>query len=187
MIYKINKMNKINIIIPILIFAFVSIFVSCETYPDFEPGFSDTYPFNGEYYVRNYDLAEDTLISNSYYNLFMYNKAVNPDKNMIWIESSAGIGGVNFKVDNKVDFEKYSFDGDLEYFVNGVLNQKLTISNSKLDLKEKNKNGPDSIYYTIRIEKFDSNTGLPFDTLNYIVKGHRKTGWEEGTGYGHDM
>lgn len=167
----------------------VALFVSCETYPDWEESveYSETYPISGEYYVRDFDAAGDTLLQD-WYQLYIYNKSYNPTGDSIWIDNSAGhpVGGAvdyayKFKIKAKANLVDFTFDCNKQGHVSGSNANPVdsaitvTIENSKIwemsdDITDAT---PDSIYF--EFSYYDKYGDLVRKIKTY---GHRKTGWE---------
>ncbi len=192
-----------NIIYFISILTFVSIWMSCDTFPDWEKDlqYSDAYPIAGEWYVTDYDENGDILADggDEYppYILYIYNKAYNPTQDSIWIDNRTGhpSGGsgdnyeFRFKIKCKADKDNFTFDcteqGDVTATnINPTSNSNIiSITNSKVFI---NSSGiedatADSIVFDIEVK--DSN-GLLIGLFR--TAGHRKTGWEEPN-YDDDM
>lgn len=193
-----------KIIYSIVILAFTSMWISCETYPDWEKDleYSDAYPIAGEWYVTDYDENGDVLTDNGGtefdpYILYIYNKAYNPTQDSIWVDNRLGhsSGGsaddyeYRFKIKCKADKTNYTFDcieaGDVTASnVNPTSNSNIiSITNSTVFLHSTGieDSTPDSIVFNIEVK--DSNGVL---IGNYSTSGHRKTGWEEPE-YDDDM
>jgi len=171
-------MKKINYILSFIVISILG-FVSCDTYPKYEKDFSATYPLNGEYYVKLYKTNSSTPVSSGYFKLYLYN-ASNDGKDSVWVDcnlknNSTSI--VKFKVKAPANVEGRSFDS-------GVLrnNKDVTVSfqSSKVELKDLPNH--DSIYFTVNFK--NSATGLD---STFVVGGHRRTGFEQGTGYGDGL
>jgi hypothetical protein len=173
----------------IIILSAISLFTSCDLYPDWKSyvEYTDTYPVNGEYYVRDFDFDTDTLVTN-WYKLYIYNKANNPTGDSIWVDNKSGHSTTGldiyqylFKIKAKADMNNLSFDvtraGDVSYPNVNPLDSavSITISNSKIiDMSQDIEDAtPDSIYFEFTY--YDKN-GNALRTLKTM--GHRKTGWE---------
>jgi len=173
-----------------LILSFVVLLASCDMYPDWNNyvEYSDVYPVCGEYYVQDYDVDTDTVIADGeWYVLYIYNKSYNPTKDSIWIDSRlghpAGVSDYNYKYKIKcsTDTVALTFDVDRTGDVVGSNVNPLdsaievSISNSKIwDLTETIEDPtPDSIYF--ELSYYDKFGNL---SKSFVVKGHRKTGWE---------
>ncbi len=179
-------MKKIRIILPIL--ALFAIFSSCETYPDWKEyvEYSDTYPVSGDWYVNDYMLdanGADSAITEPY-SLYIYNKAYNPTKDSVWIDSNSGhpLYESLYKIKCKANIEGLTFNCENQGnvapgAVNPVTNAKtVTISGSKItdfDPGDIESAKADEITFKVTIK--DSN-GLILK--EFTTKGHRKTGWE---------
>jgi len=189
--------NKI-LILPIL--ALLTIFSSCETYPDWKEyvEYSDTYPISGDWYVEDFytDVAgNDSVIGP--YALYIYNKSYNPSKDSIWIDNATGhpTGGAvydsKFKIKCRTDLTALSFDCTNQGNITGsnldpVPNAfTVTISDSKVvdhDPDDIESAKADEISFKVVI-----TDGVTGEILKeYVTKGHRKTGWEEPN-YSDDM
>jgi hypothetical protein len=151
---------------------------SCDTYPDYEIEYLPTYPLNGEYFVKNYNSNMERVVN--YYKLTIYNTAT-AGKDSIWVDNKAGNGTGNFykfKVKVKCDVDNRTFD---QSDVADIQTEGLVVSltNTKVFVNQWPVN--DSIYMTVRYR-----TSLGTDST-FIIAGHRRTGFEDGTGYGQDM
>lgn len=175
-------------IFKIILVTLVLFIVSCDLYPDWTEyvEYSDTYPISGEYYVRDFDINTDTLVTD-WYQLYIYNKSFNPTKDSIWIDNRtghpAGVSdyGYKFKIKCKADTNNLSFNveksGDIVAANVNPIDSAITvtIANSQVwDMSEDISDPtPDSIYFEFTYyDKF----GVEKRTLK--VAGHRKTGWE---------
>ncbi|MBN2662235.1 MAG: hypothetical protein JXR68_01185 [Bacteroidales bacterium] len=177
-------------ILKILIISFVAFIASCNLYPDWTNyvEYSDVYPICGEYYVQDYDMNTDTVIADGeWYILYIYNKSYNPTKDSIWIDSRLGHpAGVSdyafkYKIKCKADTVNLSFDVERAGDVSGSNVNPLdsaisvTITKSKIwDLSDGIEDPtPDSIFFELSYYNKFGNL-----SASYVVKGHRKTGWE---------
>ena len=177
-----------------LVFFIISMIIlvsACETYPDWKEyvEYSSTYPISGEYYVRDFDSNTDTLVTD-WYKLYIYNTAYNPNGDSVWIDNKAGNPNTGFsnypyvfKIRTKADTVNLTFDiekagsisGNRAYPTSDA--NTVTIKNSHIwhyakDIDDFSAQ-PDSIYF--EMELYDSNGSL---IRSLIIKGHRKTGWE---------
>lgn len=172
-------------IIPIFIIALL--FASCETYPDWKEyvSYSSVFPICGEYLVKDYDNNDNELTD--YYSFYIYNKSYNPTGDSIWIDNITGHPtGSNypfvFKIKTKADTVNLTFDADKAGIISGsrpyplMDTIRISITNSKVFrlAKDITDPTPDSIYFKFTVYKTDQVTVKG----ERIVKGHRKTGWE---------
>ncbi len=181
-------MKYIKIQFIFILFITVS-FYSCDLYPDWNSyvEYSDTYPLNGEYYVRDFDFNQDTLVED-WYKIYIYNKANNSGADSVWVDNATGhpTGGsvsynYKFKIKTKADMDNLSFNCVKAGTVSGSnINPvdsavTVTITNSKVFVlsKDINDSTPDSIYFEFTFyDKYGNETG------KFKTYGHRKTGWE---------
>lgn len=164
---------------------------SCELYPDWQKyvEYSSVFPVCGEYYVRDYDPVNDTVPKSSFYLFYIYNKAYNPTGDSVYLDNFTGhpatgqnVYEYRFKIKAKADLKNLTFNVEKAPLIinpnpNPILDTiKVTISNSKIYrlAKDITDPTPDSIYFKFTIY---SNNGAVI--AERIVKGHRKTGWEQ--------
>ncbi len=174
-----------------LIIAVIIFISACDTYPNWKEyvKYSSVYPVCGEYYVRDFDPNTDTLVTD-WYKLYIYNTAFNPTKDSVWIDNSAGhpntgldVYPYKFKIRAKADTVNLTFNvqnagsvsGNRAYPASNA--NRVTIKNSHIWHYAKDIDDfsapPDSIYF--EFELYDSTMTL---IRKLVVKGHRKTGWE---------
>jgi len=182
-----KKIFFLKQLMTLLIFSAILSLSSCN-YPEYEIEYSEAYPVCGEYYVYDYDAATMLPILNTddvaiHYNVYIYNKSYNPNKDSIWIDNTEhtkddGYEGVPFKIKNRVDLTNKTFDCGITPVVTGknanpakFPNKYVTISESKVIINEWPV--PDSIYFKVVIS---DSLQVPIKTV--IIAGHRKTGWE---------
>jgi hypothetical protein len=174
----------------IIIIAVFSVFTACDLYPDWKSyvEYSETYPVSGEYYVRDFDMNTDTVVT-ELYKLYIYNKANNPTGDSIWVDNRNGHPntGINiyqfpYKIKAKADMTNLSFNvvqsGDIASPTSpNPLDScvSVTITNSKIwDMSQDIEDAtPDSIYFEFT---YYDKYGNVVRTLK--TAGHRKTGWE---------
>lgn len=172
-------------------------FSACDLYPNWNSyvEYSDTYPISGEYYVRDFDINNDTIVED-WYKLYIYNKANNPTGDSIWIDNFSGHPSTGaetydyrYKIKTKADLQNLSFNCIKAGNVTGLNTNPIdsaisvTITNSKIfdmstDITDAT---PDSIYFEFIYYDESGNVIAKFKTA-----GHRKTGWENPN-YDDDM
>lgn len=181
-------MRKISKIIFIIIAVQLIFIQACDMYPDWEDyvEYSETFPISGEYYVQDYNYDTDSIESDDYYKIYIYNKAYNPTGDSIWIDNRSFHGSSSYqykyKIKTRANLDNLSFDCERAGNVTGTNVNPLdsvisvTIMNSKVyemsgDISDAT---PDSIYFEfIYYDKFGNE-------LNRLkTAGHRKTGWED--------
>lgn len=179
--------NLFKIFIIVLLFSAVS---SCDLYPDWEDyvEYSETYPVSGEYFVRDFDMNTNAVVTD-WYKIYIYNKSFNPTGDSVWIDNRTGhpTGGTEdynykFKIKTRADLDALSFNcvsaGDVTGSNVNPLDSAITvtITNSKIfDMSDDIEDAtPDSIYF-----EFTFYDKFGIETITLRTAGHRKTGWEE--------
>ncbi len=176
----------------ITVFFVFSMFVACETYPDWDEGieYSDVFPISGEWYVVDYDENGDTLEDTKPYILYIYNKSYNPTKDSMWIDNRVGHPGggtsddyeFRYKVKVKANMSDLTFNNNNVGDVAGGEVNPTSKSNRIFIYESKvfryatgiEDATPDSISFIINMT---DSTGSVIGTIR--TSGHRKTGWEE--------
>lgn len=176
-------------ILKYILIAWVFVFASCETYPDWKEyvKYSSVFPVCGEFLIKEYDPVVDTVISDEYSQFYIYNKSYNPTGDSIWLDNWTGhptnqVYPFRFKIKTKADTLNYTFNANMCGLVMGsnpnpkMDTVRVSITNSKIFrlAKDITDPTPDSIYFIFTIYQPDLTTIF----ASRIVKGHRKTGWE---------
>ncbi len=182
-----------NILKIATLITLISFIVACETYPDWKDyvEYDSTYPVSGEYIVNNYKINADNTIGDKLdkpgeYTLYIYNKADNQEdgKDSIWIDARIGVADKDYKYKYKIkalaNMDDLSFNCDKSGNVqpsktdplataptititeSKVIDQSTDITNSEVD----------SIHF--KVKYVNGST-----TQEFMVAGHRKTGWEQ--------
>jgi hypothetical protein len=161
----------------------IGIISACDTYPKYEIEYTATYPLNGEYYVRHYSNAVVMVNSVSSYKMTIYNTA-NAGKDSIWVDSRVANKGATFyifKIEAKADVDNRVFDQSNAVDV-ADNTQTVTLSDTKIYTNTWPAH--DSIYMKVKIHKV---AGAVVSDTSFVIAGHRKTGFEPGTGYGQGL
>jgi len=180
-----NKLRNILFIVLVL-----SSIAACNK--DFQVEYTATYPLNGEYFVKDYyysgegaaikidSVYKEGTTPVAFYWLFVYNTAA-ATKDTVWVDGinsrPAGTSVSKFKIKAKADVANRSFstDGKTIQTISG----SVMVDNCKIILKNESgfsANHPDSIWFTYTVVK----NGI---TQKILTAGHRKTGYEPGTGW----
>ncbi len=169
-------MKAFNLIL--LLFS-LTVFFSCENYPDYEIEHTPIYPLSGEWRVRITDMSADTIVGHTMYVLGTYNTADN-DKDSMWIRITATvpakIGTLRGKIPCNVPDLNFSATNTSDISV--ATKSSFTITEGKITLNAidmPSKVKADKISFKYTTSKAPGKT--------FLFEGYRRTLWPEDESY----
>ncbi len=161
----------------IFIIFIVGFIAACDTYPDYEQKYSESYPLAGNYFVKDYlpDNLTEPVENARYYEIYIYDASFEAEK-FLWVNAMLR-SNKTFRVKTTYSKDNLSFNGDkLPHSPSSATppdtaDRYITVEQSSIIQKEWPI--PDSISFKVSV--YDEEEQL--DTVFYM-QGHRATGQE---------
>lgn len=152
----------------LILFSVLIAVSACQEDP--EIGGTATEAMAGEWFVRLYDAADNTLIID-YTNVMTYNTA-NNDNNQLWFSDKGNIFDPELRLKVPCDLEKMTF-GSGQETVNALDPEAKYVLDKGLIVLKGTKAPSGTVADSIRMELTDTDGSV------YILSGYRRTGWPE--------